>query len=132
MDQDITILQRIAAQYAEIAALPIQQERRDLWRAHNSKRTLHRPVLLRFGYWNAWAKAYFADERMECQDPFWRGWEHTIRVALFHHACGDDQILEPWLSMRAHLYHPPAGPWGIPTATSSLTLPMAPGSLRRL
>lgn len=114
MTRDITILQRLAAQYAGIAALPIQQERRALWRAHNSKRTLRRPVLLRFGYWNAWAKAYFADERMECQDPFWRAWERTLRIALFHHSCGDDQILEPWLTMRAHLIYPPAGPWGVP------------------
>jgi hypothetical protein len=114
MANDIAILQRLAAEYTEIAALPIQQERRKLWRAHNSKRTFIQPVLLRFGYWNAWASAYFADERMACCDPFWRAWERTMRIALFHYACGDDVVTEPWLTMHAHLYQPPGGVWGVP------------------
>ena len=34
--KDITILRDLAKRYAEIASKPIQDERRDLWRKHNS------------------------------------------------------------------------------------------------
>ncbi|MHB9032826.1 MAG: uroporphyrinogen decarboxylase/cobalamine-independent methonine synthase family protein [Anaerolineae bacterium] len=120
---DIAIIRRLASEYAETAALAIQDNRRALWRAHNSLRTMERPVLLRFGFWNAWAKRYFADERMECSDPFWRSWERTLRIALFHQSLGDDQILEPWLVMRAVIDRPSGSAWGIPYGHKPSDLP---------
>ncbi|MDY7009579.1 MAG: hypothetical protein SVV80_02355 [Planctomycetota bacterium] len=43
-DKDIVILRDLAKQVADIAAKDIQDERRDLWRRHNSLRKT-RPLI---------------------------------------------------------------------------------------
>ena len=49
---DRKVLRELARQVADIAALPIQAERRDYWKQHNSLQTI-RPMILVFpeGSW---------------------------------------------------------------------------------
>ncbi len=37
MKPDVLILRELARRYAEVCAKPVQDERRDLWRRHNSR-----------------------------------------------------------------------------------------------
>jgi len=98
---DIEILRELARQYAEIAADPIQEERRKLWRDHNSLRPTRVPVLATYGMWNVWCREVFSDEAMSCRDPFYRSHERTLRMHLFHHEVGDDYLLDPWITVLA-------------------------------
>lgn len=113
-DPDIQVLRRLAAEYAEAAAKPIQEERRALWRAHLSLEPTPVPVLVTYGMWNLWCRETFGDHRLVCRDPFYREHERTLRLLLFHNTLGDDYILEPWLNLRAALVTPPGGLWGVP------------------
>ena len=117
MNNDIRILRDLAARYADVAADPVNDERRALWRAHMSLKRTRPPVLASFGIWNVWCREVFGDERMECQDPFYRAHERNLRMALFHAEVGDDWIAEPWITQGA-AYKTPGGihgeAWGMP------------------
>jgi hypothetical protein len=109
MQKDKDVLRRLAERYAEIAALPVQEEKRELWTDHFSLKSTRVPVLATYGMWNVWCREYFGDDRMECTDPFLRQYERTLRMAIFQHEeVGDDSIQEPWLSLRAEV----KGGWG--------------------
>lgn len=111
MTDDIRILRDLVNQYVEACADPIYEERRNLWRDHHSLKPTRPPVLTNFGMWNVWCGDVFADHRMQCQDPFYRQHERTLRMWLFHHhEVGDDWILEPWITQHA-TYRSPAGGW---------------------
>ena len=116
---DRHILRDLAKCYAEVAAKPVQGERRELWRRHNSlQRT--RPLL--YVRWlAAWHEA--PESRLECQDPFFRGHESFLRQMLFQDTLGDDYIIEPWITQRASVVTPPEGLWGLPVKHSPKTDP---------
>ena len=64
-DNDVTVLRDLARQVAEIASRDVMDERRDLWRRHNSlQRT--RPLLVVVGmpYWGE----VFDDSRLRCAE----------------------------------------------------------------
>jgi hypothetical protein len=86
-------LRELAAKVAEIAALPVQQERAELLKSLNA---LHpqRPVVLAFpeGGW----RDLVAEDRLICQGPTLRGWEAVLRAAIFRHEkIGDDLPILP-------------------------------------
>jgi hypothetical protein len=110
---DIRVLRELAEQYAQIAQKPVQEERRDLWRAHNSLERTHPLVLVTYGMHNVWCEEVFGDHVMECQDPFYRAHERYLRMMLFHDTIGDDYILEPWITQRATVITHPEGHWGV-------------------
>ncbi len=101
MSQDKQILRALVQEYLEKISYPVYEERRALWRDHFSLKPTRPPVLIIFGMWNVWAREVFGDAQMQCQDPFYREYERTLRMDLFHHEIGDDMILEPWLTVRA-------------------------------
>jgi hypothetical protein len=103
------IVRDLARQVAEIAARPVQQERREFWRAHNSFRNRGCAVILR---WGACAGEVIGPQ-LVCEDPFLRGWEGQLRRSLFQDATGDDFIIEPWVTIRAAYTWPGPGPWGV-------------------
>jgi len=118
MDQDIVILRDLAKRYMAAAAKPIQQERRDLWRKHNSfKRP--KPLI----YVRAFAWSEMPDSRCQCRDPFFRHYEDFFRQSLFRDTFGDDYILEPWVTVNAALVTPPGGLWGLAVPWSERTEP---------
>jgi hypothetical protein len=108
---DKAVLRPLAEQYAEGAADPIQRERRDLWRAHNSlKRT--RPLI----YVRAFAWPEMPESRLECADGLARACENALRQRLFWMSFNDDSVFEPWYTLKAAVQSPPEGPWGLRAA----------------
>jgi len=105
---DVKILRDLAKHYAELAAKPIQDQRRRLWSAHQSLKPTPVPVLATYGMWNVWCREFFGDAAMKCQDPFYRDHERALRMLIFQDSVGDDSILEPWITQRAAV----KGVWG--------------------
>lgn len=102
---DQIILRDLARQYVELCCKPQQQERRSLWRQHNSLRKT-RPLI----YVRAFAWQEIPQSACRCQDPFFRTYENLLRYHLFWDALQDDSVFEPWLTVRA--VHKCAG-WGV-------------------
>ena len=114
--EDVRILRDLAGQVADIAADPLQDERRELWRQHNSF-IKTRPLILCM-----WEAAWFEHPEAppRCQDPFYQEYETVLKRAIFKHSLQDDTIIEPWLTLRASVIGPPNGLWGVGhTYTSS-------------
>lgn len=109
MDADRALLRDVARRYAEVCAEPVQRQRRDLWRRHNSRQRT-RPLI----YLRAFAWHEIPDSACHCGDPFLRRWEDWLRNRLFWAALGDDSVFEPWLPVPAVKVTPPDGLWGLP------------------
>ncbi|MCC7361138.1 MAG: hypothetical protein IT317_16760 [Anaerolineales bacterium] len=78
---DINILRPLAAQVAEIAALPVQAEKRRLWVELNGLRRTRPLVMIDQLPWN---ELNVDDElTLRCADPECRGYEETLRRSLF-------------------------------------------------
>ncbi len=106
---DVQLIRDLAKRYAEIAAKPIQDERRDLWRRHNSLQRTRPLIYMRWlAAWNEhpWAQP-------ECEDPFWQGHERFLKQMIVQDTIGDDYVIEPWITQRASVKMPPDGPWGV-------------------
>ncbi|MDP7396710.1 MAG: hypothetical protein QGF67_12145 [Lentisphaeria bacterium] len=110
---DIKILRELAKQLAEIAADPVQEQRRELWSRHFSLEKTRTPVLVSVTIWTAWGRQTFGDHAMQCADPFFRGHERELRMRLFQAGLGDDFIQEPWVMQRAALLGDWDSPWGL-------------------
>ena len=107
---DIAILRDLTRQYVEICNRPVMDERRDLWRRHNSlKRTRRRPLI----YVRAFAWREMPASELQCGDPFYRGYEDSLRQSIFRNTFEDDFIFEPWLTVQAATVTPPEGVWGL-------------------
>jgi hypothetical protein len=108
MNPDLTILRDLARRYVEACARDVQDERRELWRKHNSLvRT--RPLI----YVRAFAWCEAPESALRCQDPFYRVHENVLRQMLYRDTFGDDYILEPWITQGATYVIPEEGPWGV-------------------
>ena len=95
-NKDIIILRDLAKKYMDICANPIQEERRTLWRKHNSlKRT--RPLI----YVRAFAWNEMPQSQCLCDEPFFREYENFFREHLFWNSLDDDSIFEPWVMLQA-------------------------------
>ena len=105
--RDVQILRDLAKRYVEVHSKDIQDERRDLWRRHNSLvRT--RPLI----YVRAYAWSEVPESALECEDPFYRTHEDFFRQMLYRDRFGDDYIIEPWIPLSARHVTPPDGIWG--------------------
>jgi len=93
---DRQIIRELAKQYVEICAAPVQDERRCLWRAHNSLKPT-RPLI----YVRAFAWREMAESKCLCEDPVLRGIESRLRYDLFWNSLDDDSIFEPWINVDA-------------------------------
>jgi len=114
---DITVLREAAKRHAEIAALPVQDEKRKLWADHNALKPTRVPVLAGFGMWNVWCREVFSDANMKCRDPFYRDYERLFRIGIYQHEeVGDDTIQDPWVGFRMPLKGIEQGLWGVDEA----------------
>ncbi len=107
--KDLTILRDLARRYAEVAADPIQDKRRKLWRDHNSFVRTPIPIIILGGYFGEIPEI----QDLKCEDSFYRGHEQWLRAALFQATFGDDFIQEPWITQRATVVTA-EGLWGLP------------------
>jgi hypothetical protein len=111
MSHDIDILRRLSGQVAEISQKTVQDERRDLWRRHNSLQRTRIPVLVR---WGVGLDEIIPQSTLECEDPFFRAHERMLKARVFQDFIGDDTVAEPWITQRAVCITPPEGLWGVP------------------
>jgi hypothetical protein len=93
---DIQIIRDLAKQYAEIFAAPVQDQRRHLWRAHNSLKST-RPLI----YVRAFAWQEMPESKCICENPLLRMIENRLRHDLFWNSLDDDSIFEPWITVDA-------------------------------
>ena len=107
---DVQVLRGLAERYIELCEKPIQNERRGLWRRHNA---LQRTRPLIYARWlAAWHEA--EESKLECEDPFFRAHETSLRQGIYQDTIGDDSVLEPWITQPATRITPPEGVWGAP------------------
>lgn len=106
---DRDILRGLAARVAEIAALPVQDERRRLWKAFHRRRP-ERPMLYIDTGMPGWE---VLGPQLQCRDGFFREYEFWLRRMLWQHEIGDDTVVEPWVTVRAKMIVPAEGHWGI-------------------
>ena len=109
MDNHIRALRELAQRVAEIAAKPIQDERRTLWRNHNSFERTRPPIYVRAFAFDEW----FDEQKLECEDALYRQYERHFHSVLFRDAIGDDFIVEPWVTLDAVYDPPPSLRWGV-------------------
>ncbi|MFW6437931.1 MAG: hypothetical protein ACOCZ7_02860 [Armatimonadota bacterium] len=109
-ERDIDIIRELAVQYAEIAAQPIMDERRDLWRRHNSLKRTRPLVYMR--WFAAWQE--HPQSQLQCEDPFWQAHERFLRQHIVQDEIADDYVIEPWITQSATKVLPDHGRWGVP------------------
>ena len=114
---DTQTLRELVRKYLDLTGKPVYDERRELWRRHMSLEKTRPAVLVTYGMHNVWCREVFGDAALACEDPFFRGYERSLRMAVFHDTVGDDFILEPWLTVGA-VHRTPGGIhgglWGLP------------------
>ena len=97
--KDIAAIRRLAEQAAEIAALPIQDEKRRLWRRLNGLQPERPMVMIDQVCWN---EMTIGDElTLVCEDPECRGYEDWLRKTLYQwRHFPVDMVVEPFV--RVH------------------------------
>jgi hypothetical protein len=95
--KDDKILRELAKNYMEIAQKDTQQERRELWRTHNS--FIHTQPLV-------YVREFLSvpeliEPQLECEDEAFRELETTLRYWIQHDSFEDDYIIEPWIVVHA-------------------------------
>ena len=91
-EPDRTILRDLARRVAEIAAEPVQEERRRIWYAQNALRPLRPPVFI--SPEGAWVEL-LPDTELRCESDLARGMERALRMRIYpHEHFGDDQVVD--------------------------------------
>ena len=95
--EDREILRRLAGRIAELAARPIEDEKRDLWYRHNALEAT-RPLIF-CDPENGWNEI-ITDAQIECRGQLAREWEMTLRKEIFWgESMGDDRVTEPYFEI---------------------------------
>jgi hypothetical protein len=91
------VLRRLAGQVAELAARPVEDAKRALWRRLNGLQSA-RPVVF-CDPENAWSEIVPA-ESLSCRHELARAWEFTLRREVFWGAeIGDDRVVNPYFAL---------------------------------
>lgn len=95
-DRDVSIIRALAAEVAELAALPHQEERRRLWRALNGLKPVRPMVMIDQVCWNEMDGSGELD--LQCEDPECRGYEVFLRRTLYQwRRFRVDMVIEPFI-----------------------------------
>ena len=78
--RDKSVTQGLAARVAEIAALPVQREKAELWRRLNSLERVRPMVILQNGTWHQTGDQI----RLEAEEDWVRAHEWGLRATLYH------------------------------------------------
>ena len=79
--KDREIIRDLAKQVAEIAAWPIMEEKKKLWRRLNSLERVRPMVVLRNGTWHE--TGWFIDREIKCEGEEARMYEWSHRCLLY-------------------------------------------------
>jgi hypothetical protein len=92
---DVAIARDLAARTAEIAALPIQEEKRALWRKLNARKPARPMVMIDQVCWN---EIKSDDMILRCADPECRKYEEYFRRTLYQWKYFPvDMVVEPFI-----------------------------------
>lgn len=106
--EDREVLRRLASRVAELAARPIEEEKKQLWYRHNALEHT-RPVVF-CDPENGWNEIITGDQ-LECSGEVARGWEMRLRKEIFWaESMGDDRVTLPYFSI-GHVYQQSG--WGM-------------------
>lgn len=102
--RDKAIVRDLAAQVAEIAALPIQQQKRDLWRKLNGLKPERPMVAIDQVCWN---EMNVNDElTLLCEDPECRRYEDFLRKTLYQwNHFRADMVVEPFVRVPKAIHN---------------------------
>ena len=93
--RDLTVLRRLAARKVQIAADPLNLERRRLWYDHDAAAG-GRPMVLAESGGVRDAIRPLPDEVLECSDAWARGLERGLRTEIYQfEVLRDDHVVEP-------------------------------------
>jgi hypothetical protein len=97
-EKDRSILRELASRVAEIAALPVQEEKKRLWRALNSLKP-ERPMVLIDQV--CWHEMNVEDKlTLRCEDKECRGYEWGLRSILYRWEYFPvDMVVEPFIGV---------------------------------
>ncbi len=97
-DKDRDVLRRLAGSMAELAARPIEREKRDLWYRHNALEAT-RPVVF-CDPENGWNEI-ITEDQLQCEGSLAQGWEMFLRKEIFWaESMGDDKVVDPVFYVR--------------------------------
>ncbi|MGI9861721.1 hypothetical protein SDD30_10120 [Moorella naiadis] len=100
--KDREILRNLAVKVAELAARPVEEEKKKLWYKLNALEPT-RPVIF-CDPENGWNEI-ITDDQMQCQGELAQKWEMTLRKEIFWGASmGDDRVIEPYFNV-AYVAH---------------------------
>jgi len=106
--EDREVLRKLAGKVAELAARPIEAEKRELWTRHNELEPV-RP-LIHCSPEGGW-KEILTAEVMACQGELARGWERRLRQQIFWaEGLKDDYVIERYFEL-SHIYE--ESDWGM-------------------
>ena len=90
---DRPVLRRLAARVAELAARPLEIQKRELWRRHNDLEATRVPVFC--DPENGWNEM-IAEGELSCRGPLARRWEMVLRKEIYWaEQLQDDKVIEP-------------------------------------
>ncbi|MHB8279495.1 MAG: hypothetical protein ACYDIA_17855 [Candidatus Humimicrobiaceae bacterium] len=113
---DRKILKTLAKRVAEIAADPIQDEKRNLWYCHNELKDT-RPIILCYPE-GGWVEIIPEDQLM-CRGESARKWEIILRKEIFWgENMGDDYVVEPYFNIPYTYFE---SDWGMHETVTSIT-----------
>ena len=96
--QDKVIIRDLATQVAEVAALPVQEEKRDLWRRLNGLRPVRPMVMIDQVCWHELNAG--GELTLQCEDADCRAYEDRFRKALYQWKYFPvDMVVEPYVDV---------------------------------
>jgi len=102
--QDKAIIRELAAQAAEIAALPAQEEKRALWRKLNGLRPERPMVMIDQVCWNE--MDFNGELTLRCEDPECRQYEDELRRTLYQwRHFPVDMVVEPFVRVNKAIHN---------------------------
>src|SRR5659263_711502 len=104
MINDDRVLRELAKKMAEIAYLPVQDEKKILWTANNDLKPVRPMVYIDQLPWHEINTS--KEMQMECTDPFLRVMEHRIREILYrwkHFPC--DMVVEKRIDLPREIHN---------------------------
>lgn len=95
--RECVVLQNLAAQVADLAARPVESEKKQLWYEHNALQPT-RPLIF-CDPENGWREIVPA-KSLICTHPLARSWENRLRMEIFWGAdMQDDRVIEPFFDI---------------------------------
>ena len=104
MNQDYTVLRELAKKMAQIAHLPVQDEKRALWTANNDLKPVRPMVYIDQLPWHEINTS--KEMQLQCTDPFLRVMEQRIREILYrwnHFPC--DMVVEKRIDIPREIHN---------------------------